>query len=78
MPKITQFQCDCGCNSIRQDSNRWWMVRTDLPGWSICEWDDALRDLPGILYAAGQSCAHLLLDQFMSSAQEKVIGGKDI
>ena len=68
MPKITQFQCDCGCGTIKQDNTHWWMVYISGEGaWTICEWREDYQDREGIMYAAGQQCVHTMLDQFMSS-----------
>lgn len=72
MPKIEQFYCDCGCNTVRQPSNHWKMVRRNKNGdWIICEWRESLANNPEVKYAAGQACAHTLLDQFLSAPREE-------
>ena len=66
MREVT-FRCDCGCQSIKQASNRWWMIFINAEDqWSICEWREDFEIREGVKFAAGQRCAHRLLDQFMS------------
>jgi hypothetical protein len=68
MPMIEQIQCDCGCNAIRQPSNHWRMVRKTKSGeWIISPWREGLKNHKDVKYAAGQACAHTLLDQFLSA-----------
>lgn len=69
--KIQQYLCDCGCGSIRQKSNHWWMVIGSECSWSICEWREDYETRGDVKHAAGQECAHKLLDQFMSGNQEE-------
>jgi len=71
VPKIIQFQCECGCKAIRQPSNHWRMVRLNKNGeWTISDWRDEWQDDPNVKYVAGQACAHALLDQFLSAPKE--------
>ena len=67
MPKLMQFQCDCGCGTIRQPSNHWRMVRISRSGWTISEWREEMQDDLDVKYVAGEECAHKMLSQFLSA-----------
>ena len=68
MPRIEQFICDCGCKTVRQPSNHWKMVRQNSKGeWIICDWREGLLKRSDVKYAAGQTCAHTLLDKYLSA-----------
>lgn len=68
MPRIEQILCDCGCGQVRQPSNHWRMVRINKAGaWTICDWTEGLKNRSDVKYAAGQSCCHKMLDQFLSA-----------
>lgn len=69
MAKTINFVCDCGCEAVKQQSNHWWMILEydrDGPAIGISEWNDKFVDQPGIKFAAGESCAHKMLSQFMA------------
>jgi hypothetical protein len=71
MPKETIIKCDCGCNTVRQQSNNWIQAQIDDASFKSWKWDDKRANRKGILFLATEECAHKLYSRWLASRMHK-------
>ena len=71
MPKKTVIECDCGCRQVRQQSNNWILVQVDPVSFRSWKWDDKRANRKGIVFLAGEDCAHKLYSQWLAARMHK-------
>ena len=71
MPRETVIRCDCGCGSVRQQSNNWIQARIDAGLFKSWMWDDRRATRKGMLFLAGEDCAHRLYSQWLAGRLHK-------
>ena len=77
MPKETIIKCDCGCNTVRQQSNNWVQAQIDDASFKSWKWDDKRANRKGILFLATEECAHKLYSRWLASRMHKPQEVKD-
>ena len=71
MPKETIIKCDCGCNTVRQQSNNWIQAQIEDASFKSWKWDDKRANRKGILFLATEECAHKLYSRWLASRTHK-------
>ena len=71
MPKETIIKCDCGCNTVRQQSNNWIQAQIEDASFKSWKWDDKRANRKGILFLATEECAHKLYSRWLASRMHK-------
>ena len=71
MSKDTVFRCDCGCKQERKQSNNWIQAKIEPESFQSWKWDDKRANRKGILFLAGEDCAHKLYSQWLSGRLHK-------
>jgi hypothetical protein len=71
MPKEIQIRCDCGCKQVRMQSNNWIQAQIDSNSFQSWKWDDKRANRKGVLFLAGEDCAHKLYSQWLASRVHK-------
>ena len=73
MPKEIVIKCDCGCNTARMQSNNWIQAQIDDTAFKSWKWDDKRANRKGILFLAGEDCAHKLYSRWLASRVHKPV-----
>lgn len=62
-----QYECDCGCGTVKGDNNNWFVIRLHEHGhwFNIYPWDERMARDVGYLVASGESCVHKLLSRWL-------------
>lgn len=71
MPKEIQIRCDCGCKTVRMQSNNWIQAQVDAESFKSWKWDDKRANRKGILFLAGEDCAHKIYSQWLAGRMHK-------
>ena len=71
MPKEIQIRCDCGCGTMRLQSNNWIQAQIDDACFRSWKWDDKRANRKGILFLATEECCHKVYSRWLASRMHK-------
>lgn len=71
MPIESVVKCDCGCGTVRQQSNNWIQAEIDEDQFRSWKWDDKRAKRKGMLFLATEECCHKLYSRWLANRVHK-------